>query len=164
MLKWNYNRTYSLSFYKKKTRTKRGCNISYNSAYFATLFCPSFFFISAEITFKTICLAGAIFDWNDVYAKTGFYYAMNKILRQKENQFNFSTIIEDVSINDSFQLVQKSKLHFTQNDLELLIYVHCICKDLFVEKTYIHTYNYNYSLEYVEGLEVTIIISTMRNF
>lgn len=57
-------------------------------------------------------LTGAIFDWSDVYAKTGFYYAMNKILRQKKNQFNFSTIIEDVSINDSFQLVQKSKSIF----------------------------------------------------
>lgn len=68
--------------------------------------------------------AGAIFDWSDVYAETGFRYAMNKILRQKKNHFNFSTIIEDVSINDSFQLVQKSKPIFV-NNLEhsnLLVY------------------------------------------
>ncbi|XP_056013013.1 glutamate receptor 2-like [Ostrea edulis] len=63
---------------------------------------------------------GAIFDWNDVYAKTGFYYAMNKILRQKENQFNFSTIIEDVSINDSFQLVQKICDHLSNGVFALV--------------------------------------------
>ncbi|XP_022320708.2 glutamate receptor 2-like [Crassostrea virginica] len=63
---------------------------------------------------------GAIFDWSDVYAKTGFYYAMNKILRQKKNQFNFSTIIEDVSINDSFQLVQKICDHLSNGVFALV--------------------------------------------
>lgn len=63
---------------------------------------------------------GAIFDWSDVYAKTGFVYAMNKILRQKKNHFNFSTIIEDVSINDSFQLVQKICDHLSNGVFALV--------------------------------------------
>lgn len=63
---------------------------------------------------------GAIFDWNDVYAETGFRYAMNKILRQKKNHFNFSTIIEDVSINDSFQLVQKICDHLSNGVFALV--------------------------------------------
>ncbi|XP_062608143.1 glutamate receptor 2-like isoform X1 [Saccostrea cucullata] len=63
---------------------------------------------------------GAIFDWSDVYARTGFHYAMNKILQQKKNQFNFSTIIEDVSIHDSFQLIQKICGHLSNGVFALV--------------------------------------------
>lgn len=72
---------------------------------------------------------------------------MNKILRQKKNHFNFSTIIEDVSINDSFQLVQKSKpIIVTVQNIET--YVSCTVDIIYTVEMFVDSNTFNQLISY----------------
>ena len=64
---------------------------------------------SNSITKLSRFFTGAIFDWEDKVAKTGFLFAISNFNKNENETFRLSAILDVIHIKDSFNLATSSK-------------------------------------------------------
>ena len=59
----------------------------------------------------TAVISGAIFDWGDRAAKSGFLFGIHRFNTNPDEAFQLAVYIDVIDVSDSFKLASSSKLY-----------------------------------------------------